>query len=63
MKMNLSAGDYYIAIDLAGFEEEGSTGVKNKRLDNTSIAVVKANEKGWYVKEIIYGRWDVKEDR
>ena len=53
-------GDYFIAIDLAGFEDEGATGVKNKRLDNTSIAVVKAGDKGWYVKEIIYGRWDVK---
>jgi|TARA_R110000796_G_scaffold17175_1_gene53071 predicted phage terminase large subunit-like protein len=54
-------GDYYIAVDLAGFEEEGSKGVKNKRLDNTAIAIVKANEKGWWVADIIYGRWDVKE--
>ena len=54
-------GDYYIAVDLAGFEEEGSKGVKNKRLDNTAIAIVKANEKGWWVASIIYGRWDVKE--
>ena len=53
-------GDYYIAIDLAGFEDEGAIGVKNKRLDNTAISVVKAGDKGWYVKEIIYGRWDVK---
>ena len=53
-------GDYYIAIDLAGFEDEGAVGVKNKRLDNTAISVVKASDKGWYVKEIIYGRWDVK---
>lgn len=54
-------GDYYIAVDLAGFEEEGSKGVKNKRLDNTAMAIVKANEKGWWVADIIYGRWDVKE--
>lgn len=54
-------GDFYIAVDLAGFEEEGSKGVKNKRLDNTAIAVVKANEEGWWVADIIYGRWDVKE--
>jgi len=54
-------GDYYIAVDLAGFEEEGSKGVKNKRLDSTAIAIAKANEKGWYVEDIIYGRWDVKE--
>ena len=54
-------GEYYIAIDLAGFEDEGAVGIKNKRLDNSSIAVVKANEKGWWVADIIYGRWDVKE--
>ena len=54
-------GDYYIAIDLAGFEDEGAKKVKNKRLDNTAISVVKVNEDGWYVQEIIYGRWDVKE--
>tara|TARA_B110000503_G_scaffold87374_1_gene132751 strand:+ start:514 stop:1767 length:1254 start_codon:yes stop_codon:yes gene_type:complete len=54
-------GDFYIAIDLAGFEEDGSRGVKNKRLDNTAMAIVKANEKGWWVAEIVYGRWDVKE--
>jgi predicted phage terminase large subunit-like protein len=54
-------GDFYIAVDLAGFEEEGSKGVKNKRLDNTAIAIVKANEEGWWVAEIVYGRWDVKE--
>ncbi len=54
-------GEYYIACDLAGFEEEGSKGVKNKRLDSTAIAIVKANEDGWYVEDIIYGRWDVRE--
>jgi len=49
-------GDYYIAIDLAGFEEVGKKS-KTKRLDNTSIAVVKVNESGWWVKDIITGRW------
>jgi len=50
-------GDYFIAIDLAGFEDVSATGKKNKRLDNTAISVVKVNEDGWWVKEIIYGRW------
>ena len=56
-----SQGDYYIAIDLAGFEDEGAKKTKNKKLDSTAISIVKANEDGWYVEEIIYGRWDVKE--
>jgi len=55
-------GDYYIAIDLAGFEDVSKKNQgKNKRLDNTAIAVVKVNEQGWWVKEIIYGRWDLNE--
>ena len=50
-------GDYYIAIDLAGFVDNSSGGKKNKRLDNTAISVVKVSEHGWWIKEIIYGRW------
>ena len=52
-------GDYYIAIDPAGFEQLGKKG--NKRLDDTAIAIVKVNEDGWWVKEIKYGRWTFDE--
>jgi len=53
-------GDYYIAVDLAGFEDVKaiSTG-KSSRLDSTSIAIVKVNEEGWWVAEIVHGRWDL----
>lgn len=54
-------GDYYISIDLAGFEEVGSTKSKNKKLDDTAIAVVKVGESGWFVENIISGRWDLNE--
>ena len=54
-------GEYYISVDLAGFADVAkATTSKAKRLDQTAISVVKVNEDGWYVKEIIYGRWDVK---
>ena len=53
-------GDYYICVDLAGFAEKGVK-TKNKKLDETAIAVVKVNTEGWWVKKIIYGRWDLKE--
>lgn len=53
-------GEYYIAIDLAGFVDNSSPGKKNKRLDNTAISVVKASEHGWYVQDIIYGRWTLE---
>tara|TARA_R110000737_G_scaffold330930_1_gene346921 strand:+ start:2324 stop:3574 length:1251 start_codon:yes stop_codon:yes gene_type:complete len=52
-------GDYYIAIDMAGFEEAGKK--KKTRLDDTAISVVKVNEGGWWVNEIIYGRWTFEE--
>ena len=54
-------GDYYIAVDLAGFADVAkASNAKSKRLDTTAIAVVKANTDGWFVEDIIYGRWDIK---
>ena len=55
-------GDYYIAIDLAGFTDVTSISQgKSNRLDSTAISVVKVNEDGWWVAEIIHGRWDLNE--
>lgn len=53
-------GDYYIACDLAGFEEIGKKN-QSRHLDSTAIAVVKVSDKGWWVKDIITGRWDLNE--
>lgn len=51
-------GDYYIAIDLAGFEEVNKKKTKNSRLDETAITVVKVCDDGdWFVENIIHGRW------
>ena len=53
-------GDYYVAIDLAGFEDVTSISQgKSKRLDSTAISVVKVNEEGWWIAEIVHGRWDL----
>jgi len=54
-------GDYYIAIDLAGFEEVNKKKGKNSRLDDTAISIVKVNSTGWWVKDVIYGRWTLQE--
>ena len=56
-------GSYYIAVDLAGFEEVAKQAANSKkRLDQTAIAVVKVTDEGkWFVKEIVYGRWDIRE--
>jgi predicted phage terminase large subunit-like protein len=54
-------GDYYIAVDLAGFEEVNKKRTKNTKLDETAIAVTKVSPNGWYVDNIIYGRWSLDE--
>jgi predicted phage terminase large subunit-like protein len=53
-------GQYYIAVDLAGFADVQSATTKTNRLDQTSIAVVKAGTEGWWVADIIHGRWGVE---
>jgi len=55
------AGDYYIAVDLAGFEEVNKKRTKNTKLDETAISIVKVSPDGWYVDNIIYGRWSLDE--
>ena len=55
-------GSWYIAVDLAGFEEVAkNAGNSKKRLDQSAIAVVKVTEDGvWYVDKIEAGRWDIQ---
>jgi predicted phage terminase large subunit-like protein len=55
-------GNYYIAVDLAGFEEVNKAKSKNTKLDQTALAVVKVTPEGkWWVANIIHGRWDLNE--
>jgi len=56
-------GSYFIAVDLAGFEEVAKQAANaKKRLDESAIAIVKVTDDGkWFVKEIEHGRWDVRE--
>jgi len=55
-------GEYYMAVDLAGFENmENVANLKKVRLDESAIAIVKAGDYGWWVKDIVHGRWGTKE--
>ena len=56
-------GSWYIAIDLAGFEEVSkNASAAKKRLDQSAIAVVKVTDDGvWFVEKIEAGRWDIEE--
>lgn len=53
-------GDWVVTVDLAGFTKAPRQS-EYKRRDETAIAVVKVNTDGWWVKEIIHGRWEVRE--
>ena len=55
-------GSYVIAIDPAGFESiEKERNLKRARLDETAIAIVKIDRDKWWVKNILHGRWNIKE--
>lgn len=56
-------GSYYMACDLAGFEDVAvANTVRKKRLDQSAFAIVKVTDEGkWFVRKIEYGRWDVRE--
>lgn len=55
-------GNYVIAVDPAGFEAvEKERGLKGSKLDETAIAIVKIVEDKWWVKDILHGRWSIKD--
>ena len=58
-------GSYYLAVDLAGFEAIAANagGSNKKKLDETAIAIVKVSDEDgtWFVKDVVHGRWDIKE--
>lgn len=55
-------GEWYMACDLAGFEKSlTDRGRSGSKLDATVIVSVKVHEGGWWVGNIEYGRWDVRE--
>jgi len=55
-------GNYVIAIDPAGYEAvEQERNMKRSRLDETAIAIVKIDRDKWWVKDILHGRWNIKE--
>jgi len=55
-------GGTYICVDPAGFKDAaGLSKAALSRLDETAIAVVQVTSAGWFVKDIIHGRWGVRE--
>ena len=56
-------GSYFIAVDLAGFEEVAKQAANaKKRLDESAITIAKVTDDGkWFITEIEHGRWDIRE--
>ena len=55
-------GNFVIAVDPAGFESvEKERGLKGSKLDETAISIVKIYGDKWWVKDILHGRWNIKE--
>ncbi len=55
-------GHFVISVDPAGFEKaQKDRGLKSSKLDETAISVVKIAQDEWLVKDILHGRWGIKE--
>lgn len=53
-------GTWYITVDPAGYSEIEAVAGSNSNLDETAIACVKVGPYGWYVGDILHGRWGVR---
>lgn len=57
-----SQGTIYITVDPAGFgKTDGMIKSNLKRMDETAIAVVEVGPEGWFIHDMIHGRWGVRE--
>lgn len=60
----VETGQWAIAVDLAGFADTSKAARLShelRRLDEHAIACVHIGPEGWYVDDIIHGRWDTRE--
>ena len=56
------AGTLYAAVDLAGYGKgEGMVKSALNRLDEHAISIVEVSPSGWFVHDVISGRWGVRE--
>ena len=55
-------GDIFIAVDPAGYGTgQGLSKAAAAKLDECSIAVVEVSTQGWFVHDMVHGRWGVRE--
>jgi predicted phage terminase large subunit-like protein len=55
-------GQIYVAYDPAGYGQDKQM-LKSglKRLDEHAIVVAEVSTSGWFIHDIVHGRWDIKE--
>lgn len=59
---NEAGGSTWMAVDPAGFSDlEKTKGSKFAKWDDTAIAIVDVGPNGWYVHDVITGRWGIRE--
>ena len=57
-----SAGVVYVSVDPAGFgKTDGLIKSSLNRLDECAISVVEVSPEGWFIHDMISGRWGVRE--
>jgi len=55
-------GNYYIAIDPAGYDSgDALIASALKKKDEFAISVVHVSTQGWFIEDIIHGRWGIRE--
>ena len=55
-------GHTFITVDLAGFSDENvMLKSQESRLDEHAICVARVTPAGWFVEDIIHGRWGIRE--
>jgi predicted phage terminase large subunit-like protein len=55
-------GNYYIAIDPAGYDSgDALIASQLKKKDEFAISVVHVSQQGWFIEDIIHGRWGIRE--
>jgi hypothetical protein len=56
----LLPGSYVLAVDLAGFSQQGRNQQKAV-LDDHALCLAKITDNGWHIERIYHGKWDVRE--
>ena len=55
-------GQIVMTVDPAGYgKTKGLTKSKLSKLDETSITVAEVSTEGWFIHDVIHGRWEIRE--